>query len=163
MDDEQFKQALGDAFEHKLGNIVWTDKRLAIPLIRRHAPHYAKPRVVLIGDAAHTIHPLAGQGVNLGFLDAAVLIEEIQRAASFKLDPGMLAVLRRFERRRKGHNLTLMAAMQGFKTLFEADPLPIRWLRNEGMRIFNSLPPVKNFIMLQAMGVEGDLPAIARR
>ncbi len=163
MDDAAFCKALGEAFEFKLGKIEWADRRLAIPLVQRHAPHYAKPRVALIGDAAHTIHPLAGQGVNLGFLDAAVLIEEISRAVELKLDPGLLAVLRRFERRRKGHNLTLMAAMQGFKSLFEANPLPVRWLRNEGMRIFNSLPPVKNFIMLQAMGIEGDLPALARR
>jgi len=163
MDDAQFKQALAEAFEYKLGAILWSDRRLAIPLIRRHAPHYVKPRVALIGDAAHTIHPLAGQGVNLGFLDAAVLVEEILRAAQFQLDPGMFAVLRRFERRRKGHNLTLMGAMQGFKSLFEANPLPVRWLRNEGMRVFNALPPLKHFIMLQAMGIEGDLPALARR
>jgi 2-octaprenylphenol hydroxylase len=105
-----------------------------LPLRQRHAIDYVLPGAALVGDAAHTIHPLAGQGINLGLADVEVLAEELARSLDRGLDPGRLDVLRRYQRRRKGDNLAMMAAMDGFKRLFEQDAPPLRWLRNSGMR-----------------------------
>ena len=162
MEDEAFCNALGAASEYCLGKILFTEKRFAFPLLERHANDYVQEGVALIGDAAHTIHPLAGQGVNLGFLDAAVLAEEINRAAGRQIGIGNLQVLRRFQRRRKGENALMMSTMGGFKTLFGADALPVRWARNTGMSWMNQISPVKNKLMSRAMGLEGDLPNLAK-
>ena len=132
LDDEAFRVELGKAFEHRLGRVEAADPRLCIPLRQRHAKRYVEPGLALIGDAAHTIHPLAGQGVNLGFLDAAVLAEVLLHAHGRGERLADERVLSRFERRRMPHNLGMMAAMEGFQRLFQADPLPLRWLRNAG-------------------------------
>ncbi|MEH6616555.1 MAG: UbiH/UbiF/VisC/COQ6 family ubiquinone biosynthesis hydroxylase [Porticoccus sp.] len=153
LDDEAFCQALTLAGEGCLGNIVGVDKRYKIPLKQRHAVDYVVPGVALMGDAAHTIHPLAGQGVNLGFQDVIVLVEEIERAISRGLSPGDMWALGRYQRRRKPHNLGTMAVMEGFKRLFENQPLPVRLLRNDGMSAVNRLGPIKNFMVRQAMGL----------
>jgi 2-octaprenylphenol hydroxylase len=116
----------------------------------------------LIGDAAHAVHPLAGQGVNLGILDAASLAEVLLAAQAHDNDIASLKVLRRYERWRKGHNLMMMATMDGFKRLFGATWEPLRWARNAGLSLTNSLSPVKHLIMNHAMGKSGDLPALAR-
>ena len=160
--DAEFCQRLGQAFEQRLGNVVQADPRYAFPLLQNHAVDYIQPGVALIGDAAHTIHPLAGQGINLGLLDAAVLAEEIQRALGCQLPLDDPSVLRRFQRRRKPHNLLLMSAMEGFKRLFGADIPPLRVARNLGMSLFNRHTLIKNQIMTRAMGMEGDLPALAQ-
>jgi len=118
--------------------------------------------LALIGDAAHTIHPLAGQGVNLGLLDAAVLAEVLQAAVARGAQLGDPRVLGRFERRRMPHNLTMMAAMEGFERLFQADPLPLRWLRNAGLKGVQALPAAKALFVRQALGLSGDMPDLAR-
>lgn len=146
MSDEDFGKALGNAFERRLGDIMQVSRRQAIPLRQRHAKHYVQPGIALVADAAHTIHPLAGQGINLGFLDVAVLADELLRAQERGIDFADLAVLQRFQRRRMGHNLATMAAMEGFKRLFGADPLPLRWIRNTGMRWVNEQSWLKNQI-----------------
>jgi len=153
-DDAVFAQALGEAFEFRLGRIEAVSARAAFPLRQCHAVSYVKPGVALLGDAAHAIHPLAGQGVNLGLSDAAVLAEELQRAAERGLEPGDEAVLLRYQRRRKSDNLLMMAAMDGFKRLFEQRALPVRWLRNAGMRGVGRVGPVKRALIRHAMGVE---------
>ena len=153
LDDEGFCQALARAGEHCLGDIVAVDKRYKIPLTQRHAVDYVVPGVALMGDAAHTIHPLAGQGVNLGFQDVIVLVEEVDRAVKRGLSPGDMWGLGRYQRRRKPHNLGTMAVMEGFKRLFEDQPLPIRLLRNDGMSAVNRLGPIKNLVIRQAMGL----------
>jgi 2-octaprenylphenol hydroxylase len=142
MDDDDFKQALADAFEHKLGAIKNCSQRYSFPLRQRHSVDYIQQGLVLVGDAAHTIHPLAGQGVNLGLMDALVLSEEILRAHQRQLNIGSLVVLQRYQRRRKAANLSMMAAMEGFKRLFAADALPL-----------HKLSPIKQRIMRQAMGL----------
>jgi 2-octaprenylphenol hydroxylase len=114
---------------------------------------YVLPRVALVGDAAHTIHPLAGQGVNLGFADIAVLDQEIVRALARNVDIGQLAVLKRYQRQRKPENLAVMAAMEGFKRLFAADELPLRLLRSLGMSQLDRLSPLKNQLIKRAMGL----------
>ena len=112
---------------------------------------------MLAGDAAHTIHPLAGQGVNLGFKDAQTLAEELLRAQAKGLDIGSALVLARYQRRRQADNLSTMAVMEGFKRLFAADDPLLRWMRNEGMRLFDRLLPVKQHVVMKAMGL--DCPA----
>ncbi|GAB2199392.1 UbiH/UbiF/VisC/COQ6 family ubiquinone biosynthesis hydroxylase [Sessilibacter sp. MAH4] len=146
LSDDEFKQELGRAFEHRLGDIVAVDKRYSLPLWQRHAREYIQPGLALIGDAAHSIHPLAGQGVNLGFLDAKVLAEEVIRAHKSGLNLNDFSLLRRFQRRRKGHNLAVMAIMEGFKRLFGARNLTVRLLRNIGIKQVDRLPLIKHTI-----------------
>ncbi|OEC47434.1 2-octaprenyl-3-methyl-6-methoxy-1,4-benzoquinol hydroxylase [Pseudomonas sp. 1D4] len=162
LDDQAFCSALGAAFEHRLGRVEHSDPRLCIPLRQRHAKRYVEPGLALIGDAAHTIHPLAGQGVNLGFLDAAVLAEVLLHAHARGERLADEKVLSRFERRRMPYNLGMMAAMEGFERLFQADPLPLRWLRNAGLRWVNQQPEAKALFVRQALGLSGDLPDLAR-
>ncbi|WP_337055996.1 2-octaprenyl-3-methyl-6-methoxy-1,4-benzoquinol hydroxylase [Pseudomonas sp. USHLN015] len=162
LDDEAFRVELGKAFEHRLGRIEAADPRLCIPLRQRHAKRYVEPGLALVGDAAHTIHPLAGQGVNLGFLDAAVLAEVLLHAHGRGERLADERVLSRFERRRMPQNLGMMAAMEGFQRLFQADPLPLRWLRNAGLDLVDGLPEAKALFVRQALGLSGDLPELAR-
>lgn len=154
LDDEAFCSELGRAFEHRLGRVVASSARGAFPLRQRHAVDYVQPRVALVGDAAHTIHPLAGQGINLGLQDVIALAEEILVACARGADPGQLNVLRRYQRRRKGENLLMMGAMDAFKFLFEQDALPLRWLRNAGMAGVGASGPLKHEIMRHAMGLK---------
>ncbi|OCR26491.1 2-octaprenyl-3-methyl-6-methoxy-1,4-benzoquinol hydroxylase [Pseudomonas syringae] len=162
LDDETFCRELEQAFEGRLGPVIRADPRLCVPLRQRHAKRYVAQGLALIGDAAHTIHPLAGQGVNLGFLDAAVLAEVLLHAAERGERLADVRVLSRFERRRMPHNLALMAAMEGFERLFQADPLPLRWLRNTGLKVVNQLPEAKAIFVRQALGLSGDLPELAK-
>ncbi|MDP3848534.1 MAG: 2-octaprenyl-3-methyl-6-methoxy-1,4-benzoquinol hydroxylase [Pseudomonas sp.] len=162
LDDAAFRYALGKAFEWRLGEVLEADPRHCIPLRQRHAKRYVEPGLALIGDAAHTIHPLAGQGVNLGFLDAAVLAEVLLHALERGENPADIRVLSRYERRRMPHNLAMMAAMEGFERLFQADPLPLRWLRNSGLNLVDGLNEGKALLVRQALGLSGDLPELAR-
>lgn len=161
LSDEDFRAALTSAFEHRLGEVLTVDQRHRFPLIQNHAVNYVLPGVALIGDAAHSIHPLAGQGINLGFLDAAVLAEEIGRALDGELPLNEFSILRRYQRRRKPHNLMMMTAMEGFRYLFGSDIPPLRVARNLGLNLFNRHRHLKNAIMSRAMGVQGDLPDLA--
>ena len=162
LDDQAFAEALERGLESRLGKIEFVDKRHAFPLRQRHARDYTQPGLALVGDAAHSIHPLAGQGVNLGLLDAAVLAEEILRAGERQVDLYDPSLLQRYQRRRAANNLGMMALMEGFKRLFGETALPVRWLRNVGMSMVDSAGPAKNLIAEQAMGLSGDLPKLAR-
>lgn len=161
LDDGAFAAELGRAFEQRLGTVLEVDPRLCIPLRQRHAKRYVEAGLALIGDAAHVIHPLAGQGVNLGFLDAATLAEVLLHARARGENPADRRVLGRFERRRMPHNLAMMAAMESFERLFQADPLPLRWLRNAGLRLMDGHHEAKGLFVRQALGLSGDLPALA--
>jgi 2-polyprenylphenol 6-hydroxylase len=159
---EDFCRELEQAFEFTLGAVKAAGERAAFPLIRRHAEHYVMPGVALIGDAAHTIHPLAGQGVNLGVLDAASLAQIINEAVRDRRDFASMPILRKFERWRRGENTLMMHSMSGFKNLFSNDNSALSFVRNAGLNLVNGLPPVKNLFMRRAMGLEGDLPELAR-
>ncbi|KTT26252.1 2-octaprenyl-3-methyl-6-methoxy-1,4-benzoquinol hydroxylase [Pseudomonas oryzihabitans] len=162
LDDAAFCQALGEAFEHRLGKVECSDTRLCIPLRQRHAKRYVEPGLALIGDAAHVIHPLAGQGVNLGFLDAAVLAEELRHAQARGEAIAEQRVLERYERRRMPHNLAMMAAMEGFQRLFQDDRLPLRWLRNAALKQVDRHFEAKALFVRRALGLSGDVPELAR-
>ncbi len=162
LDDEPFCRELENAFEGCLGQVISADSRLCVPLRQRHAKRYVAPGLALIGDAAHTIHPLAGQGVNLGFLDAAVLAEVLRSAFERGERLADERVLSRYERRRMPHNLTLMAAMEGFERLFQSDALPVRLLRNAGLKMVDRSAEAKALFVRQALGLTGDLPALAK-
>ncbi len=153
LDDADFSSALAMAFENTLGDVVAVSRRFSFPLRQRHAVNYVASGLALVGDAAHTIHPLAGQGVNLGLMDALALSEELLRARQRQLNPGSLPVLERYQRRRKAANLSMMAGMEGFKRLFEQPALPVRWLRNAGINWLDKTGPLKNAVMRQAMGL----------
>jgi 2-octaprenylphenol hydroxylase len=111
-----------------------------------------------VGDAAHTIHPLAGQGVNLGLLDAAVLAEVLDG----ERDPGRYMTLRRYERIRRGENTLMMHSMEGFKRLFGSRLPVVSELRGLGLSIVNRSPLLKRQFMLQALGLAGERPKLAQ-
>ena len=163
LDDEQFCQALARAFESRLGQIESCDQRHVFPLRQRHAKHYIQSGFAAIGDAAHTIHPLAGQGVNLGLLDAAQLAETLLEAHQRGEDLGSERVLKRFQRLRRVDNVKMAAAMEGFKNLFGQKQPLLRLARNMGMNLLDRISPVKNHIVLDAMGLSGNLPLLAKR
>ena len=154
LETEQFRLELERAIEQQLGVIESVSRRFAFPLRQRHAKEYVADGLALVGDAAHTIHPLAGQGANLGYGDVSALMGELGRAKELALSPADQTVLARYQRRRKGENLAMMAAMEGFKQLFARDELAIRWLRNTGMRWLDNLAPLKNRIAAEAMGIK---------
>ena len=153
LDKTAFCRELMITSEDTLGAIELASERLQFPLTQRHSVSYVQAGIALIGDAAHTIHPLAGQGVNLGFSDARVLTEELERALEHGSSLGGLQSLKRYQRRRKPDNLAMMVVMEGFKRLFEREELPVRLLRNIGMSGLNDMAPLKNRIIRQAMGL----------
>lgn len=163
LDEAAFIPELQRAFGESLGKVQTIGPRAGFPLALSHAKSYTAPHLALVGDAAHTVHPLAGQGVNLGFLDAATLAEVLLDAVAKQRDVGAHAVLRRYERWRKGDNLAMISITGGFKYLFGNDFPVVSQLRNFGLELTNAATPVKNFIMRRASGLEGDLPKLARR
>jgi len=160
--ENEFSLAATEASEAKLGTLRLASERAAFPLIRLHAQSYVAPRVVLAGDAAHVVHPLAGQGMNLGLLDAAALAETIRDGRRNGYDPDDFLVLRRYERWRHGENLAMQSAFSGFKELFGARLAPVRAFRGAGMRLFDNTPPAKRLAMRIALGIAGDLPELAK-
>jgi 2-octaprenyl-3-methyl-6-methoxy-1,4-benzoquinol hydroxylase len=118
--------------------------------------------VALVGDAAHMINPLAGQGVNIGLLDAAALGEVLIDAAKKGLELGDLTVLKRYEKLRRNENLKMMTVMDIFYRVFSNEVLPVKFIRNLGLGLAERILPAKNKIMRSAMGLEGNLPKLAR-
>jgi 2-polyprenylphenol 6-hydroxylase len=161
LDDEKFKDVLGFAFSHRLGEVLEVEKRYAFPLVAQQATHYIKPRVALVGDAAHIVHPLAGQGVNLGLLDAASLAEIIAEAAMKRRDFSNLTTLRRYERWRKADNLAWLAGVEVIKKLFDSDKRSIQRLRSFGLTMTNQSSLIKRIFTRFAVGDRDSLPRLA--
>jgi 2-octaprenylphenol hydroxylase len=163
LDNAAFNAELQAAFGDHLGNVQLASERAAIPLALGYARDYTSHRVALIGDAAHTVHPLAGQGVNLGILDAATLAEILLVAGGQKRDLGAHTLLRRYERARKGADVSMQAVTGGFRYLFGSGLPGLRVLRAAGLRITEQLPPLKDYFMRRASGLAGELPRLAQR
>lgn len=158
---EAFAKAVTAASDSVLGPVTLISERASFPLTMRYANAWLDNRVVLVGDAAHTIHPLAGLGMNLGLLDAASLIEQLQAANSLDLKD-ITKQLRHYERWRKAEAQHVIAAMQGLKSLFTGTNTIKKLIRGAGLSFTNSLPIAKHQIILNAMGMKGDLPALAK-
>ena len=151
--DAELGEMLTEASGFVLGELEVAGPRAAFPLIARHAAHYVVPGVALIGDAAHAIHPLAGQGANLGLQDAAELAKVLADAAERGLNPADRPVLRVYERSRKGANATMLHLMTGLNRLFQSDSAILGELRSAGMRIFNRSGPIRERAVKVALGV----------
>ena len=162
MSDAEFNKQLTAEFDSKLGLCEVVGERFAFPLRMRYARDFAVERVALVGDAAHTIHPLAGQGVNLGLLDAASLAQELLKLWAAGEDIGTKRNLRGYERWRKAEAAKMIASMQGFKDLFEGDNPAKKLIRGIGMKLAGQLPGAKDEIMKRALGLAGNLPDLAK-
>lgn len=162
MDKEAFNKALTAEFDARLGMCEVIGERFSFPLKMRYARDFVCERVALIGDAAHTIHPLAGQGVNLGLLDAACLAQEVLQLWQQGQDIGSKRNLRSYERWRKAEAAKMIAAMQGFRDLFAGDNPAKKLVRGIGMQLVGQLPGAKDEILKRALGLKGDLPNLAK-
>lgn len=160
--EAEFALELEQAFAGKLGKIEHVAERAVFPLRLFETLNYVKPRLALVGDAAHTIHPLAGQGVNLGLTDVASLIDIISDALNAKKDIGSLAVLRGYERWRRADNRSMLVAMDSLKRLFGSQIAIIKEMRNLGLNITDKITPLKNFLMRQALGETGAQPRLSK-
>jgi len=151
--DEELGEILTEASDYVLGQLRVDGPRGAFPLCARHATQYVMPGIALIGDAAHAVHPLAGQGANLGLQDAAKLADVINLALANAEHPGDRPVLRRYERARKGENATMLHFMTGLNKLFATDSALVRELRTTGMRLFNYSGPIRDHAVKVALGI----------
>ena len=145
-----------------MGSIQRVSPRAKFPLVRRHAVNYIGERIALIGDAAHTVHPLAGLGANQGFADAAALFEVISNACLQNRDLASRSVLRRYERWRRGENALVLTIMDGFHGLFGTNNTVLSRLRGLGLDLTDNVPLIKETLGRYAVGLEGDLPQLAQ-
>ena len=151
--DAQFCERLGEAFQHHLGEITAADKRYAFPLRLLHAQSYVAPGIALVGDAAHVIHPMAGQGLNLGLADVEALVAVLVEARKQKKSPGALRVLQRYERARKADNVEALALVDGLHRLFRLRAPELGGLRELGMSLVGRAGMVKAALAKRAMGI----------
>ena len=162
LDEDSLNRAVAGRTQGLLGETRLTGQRGRYPLGVVHAERYVAPRLALLGDAGHRIHPIAGQGANLGFRDAAALADVVADAAHLGLDVGMTSVLRRYERWRRPDNTSLVLATDGLTRLFGNDRAVLRLARSAGLCAVDRMGPVKRLLMGGAMGLVGTLPRLVR-
>jgi len=162
LDDARFGAAMERRFGLSLGRLQPIGPRFAYPLDYLLAERFAAPRLALLGDAAHVIHPIAGQGLNLGLRDVAALAEAVVDHARLGLDPGAEAVLERYQRWRRFDTLVLGVVTDGLNRLFSNDSAPLRLARDLGLAAVNRAKPLKRLFMKHAMGMVGELPRLIR-
>jgi len=162
MPEREFEKLLTTFSQNCCGSLKVIGPRQRFKLKSQHAESYVSPGIVLIGDAAHVVHPLAGQGVNLGLLDVAVLLDILVEARDNEEEISSLRTLRRYERARKSHNLTVQTAMDFFSNTFGSKTKPYFFLRNFGLKVTNSSRPLKRIFMKIALGSNKDLPSLGR-
>jgi 2-octaprenylphenol hydroxylase len=161
--DDEFNKALTTAFDCNLGLCELISTKQSYPLKMQYARQWVRDRVAIVGDAAHTIHPLAGQGANLGISDAAALAQQISLLVEQGKDFGLARNLRPFERWRKTETVKMIAAMEGFKRMFSGNHPLKKLVRDAGLSLANHSSKTKQKIIQQAMGLEGELPALAKQ
>lgn len=153
MSDAALSDKLTEVTDGVLGRLSAKGARGTFPLEARHAAQYVQEGLVLVGDAAHSIHPLAGQGVNLGFADAGELADVLRRALAADENPGDLPTLRRYERARKGANEAMLRFTDALNRLFSNDSASLARLRRAGMFLFNKSGPVRDQAVRTALGI----------
>ena len=154
MDDETLRQAVEQSFPRRLGGLEAVLGRGSFPIRRQHARHYVERRLALVGDAAHVIHPLAGQGLNLGLQDVTTLSAALTSAHATGDDPGSRRVLGRYALIRRPQVLAMIAATEAFHQTFTG-PKPLRMTGTAGLALANQLGPVKSLMMRFALGLSG--------
>ena len=162
LDDAAFHAELASRFGDFLGDISVEGPRWSYKLSFLHAQTYVAPRLVLVGEAAHVIHPIAGQGLNMGIRDTAALAECLIDGRRLGLDLGDGTVLARYERWRRFDNIALAAVTDGLNRLFSNSVPPLKLARDVGLAAVGQAPPLKHFFMRHAMGTVGDLPRLVR-
>jgi 2-octaprenylphenol hydroxylase len=162
MTDADFTEALDCASDLALGGTRLVSERASFPLMKLNAQRYVAQRVALIGDAAHVVHPLAGQGVNLGLLDAAALAQLAAAAVARREDPGALGVLRAYERWRRSEIAAMAAAIDAFDRLLAHGAGPVARLAQHGLSWVNRSQELRRFFIYRALGMSGELPDAAR-
>ncbi len=162
MDDQRFLETLQNSFGFRLGRIIKVGRRTAYPLQLIRAREHIRDRVALIGNAAHTLHPVAGQGFNLGLRDVAALADVIAAAAAEGRDIGSDEVLRRYAQWRRGDHQRVITFTDALVRVFSNNFTPLVLARDLGMTVLDLLPGVKRGIIGRAMGIAGPLPRLAR-
>jgi 2-octaprenyl-6-methoxyphenol hydroxylase len=160
--EAEFAAELGKRFGHRLGEIALAGPRQSFPLDLQIARAFVADRLALIGDAAHVVHPLAGQGLNIGMRDVAALAEIIVEAARLGLDIGAAPSLERYERWRRFDSAFSAAVMDGLNRLFSNDSTPLRALRDLGLGLVDRAPGLKRLIVREAAGATGNVPRLLR-
>lgn len=160
--EASFNAALNERFPDFYGVVELSGKRFSYPLGLTHAQQYTAPRMALVADAAHAIHPIAGQGLNMGFRDIAALSELIIEAVSNGKDPGSPDLLQAYENSRRMDNMAMAGATDSLNRLFSNDIDPVRAIRKLGLRAVQKIPQARRFFMKQAMGASGLLPELIR-
>ena len=162
LDEPRFQAEFARRFGDHLGPVVAAGPRWSYPLRLVHAERYIDTRLVLVGDAAHGIHPIAGQGYNLGVRDIAALVEVMVDAKRLGLDVGGADTLERYAQWRRADNLTMVAATDLLNRLFSNDIAPLRLVRDAGLGAVNRVPALRKFFVRHAMGLVGDLPKLIK-
>lgn len=160
--EAEFVAELGKRFGHRLGEIALAGVRQSFPLDLQIARSFVADRLALIGDAAHVVHPLAGQGLNIGLRDVAALAETIVESARLGLDIGAAPSLERYERWRRFDSAFSAAVMDGLNRLFSNDSTPLRALRDFGLGLVERAPALKRFLVREAAGATGNVPRLLR-
>ena len=159
--EPEFNERVSTASDHVLGAATLASARAGFPLALWHAREYVRPRLALVGDAAHTIHPLAGQGVNLGFLDCASLVQVLAEAADKGEELHGLRVLRRYERWRRSENAVVLALCDTLNRIFSERSVAVSAARRFGMSVVTQQPLLRRSLIERALGLGGDVPALA--
>jgi 2-octaprenyl-6-methoxyphenol hydroxylase len=162
LDAPSFQAEFARRFGDHLGAVAPSGPRWWHPLGLVHADRYVDTRLVLVGDAAHGIHPIAGQGYNLGVRDIAALVEVLVDAKRLGLDVGSADTLERYAQWRRADNFTMVAVTDVLNRLFSNDNKPLRLVRDLGLAAVNRVPPLRRFFVRHAMGLVGDLPKLIR-
>jgi 2-octaprenyl-6-methoxyphenol hydroxylase len=160
--DAEFRAALQERAGYRFGEIALDGLRAMRPLELKVAKSFVAPRLALVGDAAHVVHPLAGQGLNIGFRDVAALAECVVDAARLGGDIGSGDVLTRYESWRRFDTMAMLAATDGLLKLFLLRGGPVRLARDAGMGLVDRMPEIKGAVMKAAAGLSGDVPRLLR-